>query len=327
MGKPMNSPKISIIIPVYNVEKYLAECLDSCVNQTLKDIEIICVDDGSTDNSYKILEEYQQKDPRIRIFRHEVNKKQGAARNKGLEIATGEYIWFVDSDDYIDTKACQILYDAIKEFDVDMLCFSAIQFSEEDGKRKFFYPKHFQGVRINQIYHPQTSWEEITFYHLNIIVPAYITKRNIIQKFRFRENVVYEDLDFTPILFYHIGSFCFIPYTAYFYRIHSISTTQIPLTKGILEDYIESTINLSKFITQNNINKKHFIYITFIKQLSWALDLYKTNHDLVAQNINELLSLKTIYGKDLKNLYKYKRYSLKRFFGKVWEKFMSKNND
>lgn len=322
----MSEPKISIIIPVYNVEKYLRECLDSCVNQTLEDIEIICVDDCSTDNSYKILEEYQQKDPRIRIFQQEENKKQGAARNKGLEAATGEYIWFVDSDDYIDTKACQILYDAIREFGIDMLCFSAIQFSEEDGKSKFFYPKHFQGIQINKIYHPKTNWKEIAFSNLTPTVWAYLTKRSVIQNFKFRENAVYEDLDFTPILFYHIGSFCFIPYAAYFYRINPASTTQIQITKKILENCIESTINLSKFITQNKINKKHFIYIAFIKQLSWALDLYNTNHDLPVQNINELLTLQTIYCKDLKNLNPYKRYSLKRFLGKVWKRIRVKNN-
>ena len=98
----MIEPKISIIIPVYNVEKYLRECLDSCINQTLADIEIICVDDCSPDNSIKILEEYQAKDYRIKIFRHEKNKNLGAARNTGIQNAIGEYVWFVDSDDYID---------------------------------------------------------------------------------------------------------------------------------------------------------------------------------------------------------------------------------
>lgn len=322
----MAEPKISIIIPVYNVEKYLRECLDSCVNQTLEDIEIICVDDCSTDNSYKILEEYQQKDSRIRIFQQEENKKQGAARNKGLEVATGEYVWFIDSDDYIDTKACQILYDAVKEFDVDMLCFSAIQFSEEDEKRKFFYPKHFQGVQINKVYHPQTNWKEIHFSNLNPTVWAYLTKRSVIQKFKFREGVVYEDLDFTPKLFYYIDSFCYIPYTPYFYRINSNSTTQIQLTQKILEDYIESTINLSDFITQNKLSRQHFAHKAFVQQLSWTLDLYKTNRDLAANNTNRLLSLQTIYYKDLKNPNPYKRYSLKRFLGKVWRKISGKNN-
>ena len=138
----MIEPKISIIIPVYNVEKYLRECLDSCINQTLADIEIICVDDCSPDNSIKILEEYQAKDYRIKIFRHEKNKNLGAARNTGIQNAIGEYVWFVDSDDYIDTKACQILYDAIKEFNVDMLCFSALKFVDEGEKRHFFYDKY-----------------------------------------------------------------------------------------------------------------------------------------------------------------------------------------
>ena len=105
----MSDPKISIIIPVYNVEKYLRECLDSCVNQTLENIEIICVDDASPDNSIKILEEYQAKDSRIRIFRHEENKNLGAARNTGLANATGEYVWFVDSDDYIELNMVEEL--------------------------------------------------------------------------------------------------------------------------------------------------------------------------------------------------------------------------
>ena len=105
----MSEPKISIIIPIYNVEKYLRECLDSCTNQTLKDIEIICVDDASPDNSIKILEEYQVKDSRIKIFRHKKNKNLGAARNTGLEHATGEYIWFVDSDDWIEPTMYEVL--------------------------------------------------------------------------------------------------------------------------------------------------------------------------------------------------------------------------
>ena len=323
----MSEPKISIIIPVYNVEKYLRECLDSCVNQTLEDIEIICVDDCSTDNSYKILEEYQQKDSRIRIFQQEENKKQGAARNKGMEFATGEYVWFVDSDDYIDTKACQILYDAIKEFNVDMLCFSAIQFSEENGTRKFFYPKHFQGVQINKVYHPQTNWKEISFYNLNVIVPAYITKRKVIQNFKFREGVFYEDQDFTPILLGSVNSFCYIPYTAYFYRTNPSSTTQVPMSQKKLEDYIASTINLSDFVTQNNIPKKHFLYIDFLKRLHGSIYGYKNNNALTPKNTDQLILLEHKYQNDIEKIYpKHKKYSLMRFVGKVWKKIRDKNN-
>ena len=97
----MNTAKISIIIPVYNVEKYLKKCLQSVINQTIPEIEIICVNDGSTDESPQILEEFTQEDDLIKI----INKENGgiaSARNRGLAYATGEYIGFVDSDDWID---------------------------------------------------------------------------------------------------------------------------------------------------------------------------------------------------------------------------------
>ena len=101
--------KISIIVPVYNVEKYLKECLDSLINQTLEDIEIICINDGSTDNSLAILEEYQKKDSRIKVFSQK-NQGVSAARNLGIEKATGEYLTFLDSDDRLELNTCEILY-------------------------------------------------------------------------------------------------------------------------------------------------------------------------------------------------------------------------
>ena len=96
-------PKISVIIPVYNVEKYLRECLDSVINQTLADIEIILVDDGSPDNCPQICDEYALKDNRIKVI-HKENGGYGSAMNVGLEKATGEYIGIVEPDDYIDSK-------------------------------------------------------------------------------------------------------------------------------------------------------------------------------------------------------------------------------
>ena len=95
-------PKVSVIIPVYNVEKYLRQCLDSVINQTLKDIEIICVDDGSTDNCPNILDEYAAKDARIKII-HKKNEGYGKAMNVGISHASGEYIGIVEPDDYIDS--------------------------------------------------------------------------------------------------------------------------------------------------------------------------------------------------------------------------------
>ena len=309
----MNEPKISIIIPVYNVGKYLDECLESCINQTLEDIEIICVDDASPDNSIKILEEYQQKDSRIKIFRHEKNKNLGGARNTGLENATGEYVWFVDSDDYIDTKACQILYDTIKEFDVNMLCFSALSFLNINEKRKYFRPDSFQGVQINKVYHPKTNWREVNFYNLNVSACMYLTKRNVIQKFRFREGAWHEDTDFTPILLASVDSFCNIPYTAYFRRTHSSSITQQAITEKKLEDLINAAESLDKFIAQNKIKKDHFLYRFLMGNIRTVSETCETNHDKTPNNFSILL--------DLKQKYKESRYSLKRFIKKICMRF------
>lgn len=114
-------PKVSIIIPVYNVEKYLKRCLDSLIKQTLKDIEIICIDDCSKDNSLEILKKYAQKDTRINIIKSETNQGAAVARNKGLTIAKGEYLGFVDPDDAVDLNFYEELYKTAKKEDVDIV--------------------------------------------------------------------------------------------------------------------------------------------------------------------------------------------------------------
>ena len=116
-------PKISIIIPVYNVENYLSECLDSIISQTLKDIEIICINDGSTDNSLKILQEYKTKDNRITII-DKKNEGSGIARNIGMAGAKGEYIYFADSDDWLaDCSVLEKIYNAAEKNCLDILIF------------------------------------------------------------------------------------------------------------------------------------------------------------------------------------------------------------
>ena len=96
--------KISVVIPVYNVENYLEKCLDSILNQTLREIEIICIDDCSIDNSYFILEEYSKKDSRIVIIKNNINKGVSKSRNIGINISKGDYIAFIDSDDYVNEQ-------------------------------------------------------------------------------------------------------------------------------------------------------------------------------------------------------------------------------
>lgn len=112
-------PKVSIIVPIYNVEKYIERCIDSIINQTLKDIEIILVDDGSTDRSGEIADDYAKKDSRIIVI-HKENEGQGAARNIGIDIAKGEYIGFIDSDDWIDINMYERMYYSVKESKSDI---------------------------------------------------------------------------------------------------------------------------------------------------------------------------------------------------------------
>lgn len=125
-------PIISIIIPVYNAKKYLKQCIESVLSQTLQDIEIICIDDGSTDNSLELLKLYAQNDPRIVIIEQE-NQGQSSARNAGLSVAKGEYIGFVDSDDWVDKTMFEKLYQNAKMFKSDIAMCSMATFDERTG--------------------------------------------------------------------------------------------------------------------------------------------------------------------------------------------------
>ncbi len=122
-------PKFSIIIPVYNAEKYLEQCLDSALGQTLSDIEVICINDGSTDSSLSILRAYAQKDKRI-FYLSQENQGLSCARNVALKRACGEYILFLDSDDYLQLDACEILYHQATRYSLDMLSYSAFAFDD-----------------------------------------------------------------------------------------------------------------------------------------------------------------------------------------------------
>ena len=141
--KHIEKPKISVIIPVYNIEKFLRKCLDSVVNQTMNDIEIICVNDGSTDGSLDILKEYATKDDRIIII-NQTNGFVGSARNNGLKIAKGEYIQFVDSDDYLELNACETAYKYALLYNADVVVFGYKNFPEQvdNVKNKRYTLKH-----------------------------------------------------------------------------------------------------------------------------------------------------------------------------------------
>lgn len=128
----MNGPLISVIVPVYIAEKYISKCIESILNQTNSDLELILVDDGSPDNSGAICDEYATKDNRVKVF-HQENGGVCAARNTGLEHATGEYVSFVDSDDYLESNALEILHNDIVAHNADVAC---AQMAGDDNQGK-----------------------------------------------------------------------------------------------------------------------------------------------------------------------------------------------
>ncbi|HAG92746.1 MAG: hypothetical protein CMK83_07365 [Pseudomonadales bacterium] len=193
----MHNIKISVVIPVYNVAPFLKECLDSIVNQSLKEIEIICVDDGSTDSSLNILEHFAAIHPSISIISQE-NAGQSAARNRGFKQATGQYIYFMDADDKLDLKALEQLYRKASENDLDVLYF--------DGRT--FYEANMSANDLSEEYYftRNRSYEEITngpdlFLHLKndgnyIVSPCLqITSREhmIRHNIHFYEGIIHED--------------------------------------------------------------------------------------------------------------------------------------
>ena len=138
----MDKIAVSVIIPVYNVEKYLAECLDSVISQDIQDMEIICVNDGSTDSSGEILKTYARKDDRIKVVSQE-NKGLSSARNIGIEYAKGEYLLFLDSDDCLAEFVLKELYETAQGEDVEILTFDAECFYETEELKKREYKDNY----------------------------------------------------------------------------------------------------------------------------------------------------------------------------------------
>ena len=126
-------PKVSIVVPVYNVQAYLGACLDSILAQTVKDFEVICVEDCSTDGSLSILQAYSQKDPRIRVIRHAKNSGLSAARNTGIDEARGDWVLFVDSDDVVSKTLCERTLAAAQELDADVVFYGHTAFSDGEA--------------------------------------------------------------------------------------------------------------------------------------------------------------------------------------------------
>mgnify|MGYP000189368554 FL=1 len=238
--------KVSVIIPVYNVENYLRKCLNSLVNQTLKDIEIIVVNDGTLDNSQEIIDEYVKKYPKKVVSIIQENGGQGAARNTGLLHAKGEYIGYVDSDDYVEENMYEELYKKAKEEDSDIvICGNNVVkenyefLSKEDVDKEFLLGK-------------MAVWNKI--YKKNIIVD---------NKIQFRSKVWYEDLDFTMKVYFSSKKISYVDKALYNYLLREGSTMNNNNIKRNLE-LIEAFDSLIDYCKDKKIYNKAKDEIEFL---------------------------------------------------------------
>lgn len=204
--------KVSIIVPVYNSESYLRDCLDSLVNQTLKDIEIIIVDDASTDKSMSIIAEYKRKYPNIiKVFKNAQNKGQGASRNIGLSLAIGEYIGFLDSDDYVSPTMYEELYAATKKYDNPNIVSTRLTFVKDNG----FLGKTFEPYLNESSYTPLKNPELVLDESPSVCNKIF--KKDSISS-NFLENCMWEDVAFTYTNLFNANKVVHLNNMGYYYR-------------------------------------------------------------------------------------------------------------
>lgn len=248
----MNKCKLSIIVPVYGVEKYIDKCLDSLVKQSLKEIEIIVVNDGTKDNSQKIIDKYVKKYPdKIKSYIKE-NGGQGSARNYGLEKANGEYIGYVDSDDFIEKDMYKKLYNKAKENNYDIVVCGNYNVSED-----------YQNKNIDTfINNYNTDLENIFFGKMAVWNKIY--KRDILikNKLEFKEKVWYEDLAFTLKAIMNSNTFAFIDEPLYDYLIREGSTMNNSNVQRNLE-ILDAFNDILSYI-QHNKKEEYFSKIEFL---------------------------------------------------------------
>lgn len=274
----MEKIKISIIATFYNLEDYVIKCVNSLTQQTLKDIEIICVNDGSTDNTIKILQELAEHDNRIKIIDKQ-NEGVSIARNTGIQAASGNYIMFVDGDDYLELNACEILYKKAIETNVDLISFqrNLIKGNKVD-KDTLYYPSN------NMKNKPYLFYKKIgeTFKSIRILCWDKLYKKNIIQSnnIKFPKDLNYgEDSIF---LFYYLETnptILIIEDYLYNYKISrkdSLTTNldTFTLYSKILNciNYISNNIKRNQLLQLNCIDR---LFLTMINQCSY---LYFTQY-------------------------------------------------
>lgn len=248
-------PVVSIIVPVYNVEKYLKRCLDSLVNQTLKNIEILIVNDGSPDNSQKIIDKYVEKYPNLIKSFIKKNGGQGSARNFAIKKAKGQYIMYVDSDDFIDKMMAETLYnEAIKNDNDIVVCGNKI-FNEDYQcieKESAYSFNDKNNIMCNFLFGKMAVWNKL--FKKELILNNQID---------FRSKVWYEDVDFNVKCLFASNKISFVDEPFYNYLLREGSTMNNSNIKRNLE-LLDSFNEIINFCNEKKIFNKYYDELEFL---------------------------------------------------------------
>ena len=281
-------PKFSLIIPVYNVETYLRECLDSILRQSVEEWEAIVIDDGSSDRSGVIADEYAAKDSRITVI-HQENQGVSIARNRGLEKAKGQWIWFIDSDDYIVPNALSVLVPAIQSIKCDTIffglqhCYNGV-IEDRDLLVDFIFDRSKQ--EFLQTVHCYTN-------------PTMLFSRSIIEKYKLRFTPglrMAEDLEFQYKYLIHSNRLLQIPEYLYVYQHRDGSaTTNSQSAINNVKDCFQVAKNLQNYIAVKAIDEEIWLS-TRIRQLlksaiQSSVDLPLKNQKKVRNELRQILCL------------------------------------
>lgn len=282
-------PKVSVIIPIYNVEKYLARCLDSVLAQTFRDFEVICVNDGSTDKSLEILQQYAKKDERLKIITQE-NKGLSEARNVALDVAKGEFIAFADSDDYYAPNFLELLLNAQQNTGVDIV---GCDFQKIYKTTDTLTPVSQVHLRVyNDAL--KVLLHKDNFIHFNVWNKLY--KREVIGDMRFVPHIYYEDWVFNCCVFEKAQGFAWIKEKLYAYRMSNSSIMRSGFNEKKLQDYVHGIHEVHNYFIANAPEKWEKVRQTRISRTVKMM-----MNSALRSHKNELIQIASQALKTLKN--------------------------
>ena len=267
------SALVSVIIPVYNVEKYLCRCVDSVLNQSYSDLEVILVNDGSSDNCPEICDEYAERDSRVKVI-HKENAGLGYARNSGIEVCSGEFVMFMDSDDYLDDDAVQVLYQRIITDNSDIAIGKHVDVYEDGSTNG-----RFCGFIEDRILSQSEIYSSMGKYAVSAWGKLY--KREVLAGIKYPSLKCAEDLWVFPQILERCNTISIVNKTVYYYYQNSESITH-KKSEQAKSDELKAILNAARFLLHRNFTenakcyyKKGICKALFFKNCSDARHIFK----------------------------------------------------